>query len=152
MAPQVLGHPGAQFKGFKSLEDALAYMNKVPKGKGKEGSMSPNVHSVPETQRGRFLIVEDMKLYLLRTCVKLQIGSPIFDRSVFYDNQGLRMFAFTPAIRCDEKGINLEVESCFSPYEGKSRDDAAYQLLDKLLRQAGHSVCDFNYMRLYLAQ
>ncbi|MED6157456.1 hypothetical protein PIB30_023187 [Stylosanthes scabra] len=42
-AEQVLGYSGAQFKGFKNLEDALAYMNKGSdgNGKGKGKTVSP---------------------------------------------------------------------------------------------------------------
>ncbi|MED6130961.1 hypothetical protein PIB30_005615 [Stylosanthes scabra] len=39
-AAQVLGYKGAQFKGFKKLEEALAYMNKRSDGKGKGKSVT----------------------------------------------------------------------------------------------------------------
>ncbi|MED6225075.1 hypothetical protein PIB30_090269 [Stylosanthes scabra] len=93
-----------------------------------------------------------MELYLLRACHKLQAGCPIFDRKIFYDKDGLKLYAFTAALRCDHLGINVEVESIFSPKEARSRNDAAYKMLDKLLKQTGNSICDFNYRRLCLAQ
>ncbi|MED6126053.1 hypothetical protein PIB30_074653 [Stylosanthes scabra] len=41
---------------------------------------------------------------------------------------------WTPtALRCDDKGINVEAESCYCPDEARSREDAAYKLLDNLL-------------------
>ncbi|MED6132403.1 hypothetical protein PIB30_018603 [Stylosanthes scabra] len=173
-APNVLGYSRAQFKGFNSLDEAIAYMERGTNGKGKKvGStskgfekLSPQMAmlgmgtsrmlptqpestevygSVPiwssaETQGGDFLIVEDMEFYLLR------------DRKVFYDKDGLKPYAFTAVLRCDHLGINVEVDSNFSPDEARSRDDTAYKLLDHLLKHTGNSIYDFNYRQLCLAQ
>ncbi|MED6123213.1 hypothetical protein PIB30_047038 [Stylosanthes scabra] len=164
-APNVLGFPRAQFKGFKSLEEALKYMQKGKEAKGKMvGSSSSGMENlsrqmstlheeyVPQTQGGGFLIVEDMELYLLRACRTLEAGFPCFERRVFYDSEGLRHYAFKAALQCELKRIDMQADNFFCPDEGRAREDAAYKLLDKLLIQTGYSICDFNYRRLCLAQ
>ncbi|MED6107195.1 hypothetical protein PIB30_011765 [Stylosanthes scabra] len=148
-APHVLGFPGAQFKGFKSLEEAMKYMQAGSHGKGKmvgstskvmeklslqmstlrvgTSGMSPrqpfqgmsnesvpmgclgDEEFVPRTQGGGFLIVENMEIYLLRACRKLEAGGPSFQRRVFYDTEGLKHYAFKAALRCEQKGIDVEV-------------------------------------------
>ncbi|MED6209012.1 hypothetical protein PIB30_050486 [Stylosanthes scabra] len=133
----VLGFSGAQFKGFKSLQEAITYMKKETKEKrtmkqtleqltpqmhnlgvgssqqsftesGVVGSVSmatvrsTDVQFVPETQGGGFLIVEVMELYLLRACMKLEVGSPTLERRLHYSHYGGTLFSFSAALRCEE--------------------------------------------------
>ncbi|MED6204235.1 hypothetical protein PIB30_007347 [Stylosanthes scabra] len=202
--PQVTGFPFAKFKGFKSLGEALKYMQhgKEKKEKGplrnvdsltpqmrnmgvgssqggsswhdgsSQGGSSPggspatrfgrsipsipigsvDVDFVPETQLGGFLIAEDMVQYLVRACTKLNMPWPIVEGREFYSAYGVRMFCFTAALRCNERGLNLKVEGCISAEQSRARDNAAYKLLDVLLRHTGNSILDFNYRRLCAAQ
>ncbi|MED6149948.1 hypothetical protein PIB30_067503 [Stylosanthes scabra] len=106
----------------------------------------------PQMNGGRFLIIEDMEFYLLRACHKLEASCPILERKVFFDMYVQKLFAFSTALRCEEKGINLAEERCFWPEESKSRDEAAFKLLDSLLKQTGNEVCDFSYRRNCVAK
>ncbi|MED6150632.1 hypothetical protein PIB30_074265, partial [Stylosanthes scabra] len=103
---------------------------------------------VSETQGGGFLMVEDMEVYLMRACVKLGMGCPIFEPRWFISPQGERMVGYGASIRCEEKGVYLQVESSYCGSDGRARQDAAYLLLDQLLRRTGYTICDFNYRRL----
>ncbi|MED6195586.1 hypothetical protein PIB30_039281 [Stylosanthes scabra] len=107
---------------------------------------------VPETRLGGFLIVEEMELYLVRACMKLSMGCPILDGRAFYDQYGAKMFCFTGAFRCEEKGVYFEVEGCVCADQIRAREDAAYKLLDRLLTHTGHTILDFNYRRLCASQ
>ncbi|MED6120301.1 hypothetical protein PIB30_019624 [Stylosanthes scabra] len=148
---------GAQYKGFHSLEDALAYMQIGKPGKGKVLATQPcsayqdGSVLIGTSAGGGFVIVEDMEFYLLRTCHKLEAGCPIFERKVFFDMYGQKLYAFSAALRCKENGINMATESCFWLKESKSREEVSFKLLDSLLKQTGKEGCDFNYRRNYMA-
>ncbi|MED6168086.1 hypothetical protein PIB30_008742 [Stylosanthes scabra] len=174
----MLGVSGAQFKGFKSLEEALVYMHgrsaakeknivstptmkeKLSPAKVKVGEPSSKMLSTqPEASfdggsvdsgtyaGGGFVIVEDMELYLWKACHKLGLGCPVFDRKLFYDVSGQLMFAFLAAVRCEEKGLAVESDGSFMADEFMAREDAAFKLLDGLLKRTGTEVCDFNFRR-----
>ncbi|MED6117376.1 hypothetical protein PIB30_109453 [Stylosanthes scabra] len=101
---------------------------------------------------GGLVIEEDMEFYLLRVCTKLQLGSPRFERSVYYSQEGEPHYKFLVSLVCEEADISLKTSGCFSAAEGHARDDAAYTLLDMLLMKTGHSICDFNYRRVCVLQ
>ncbi|MED6155922.1 hypothetical protein PIB30_009984 [Stylosanthes scabra] len=180
-APQVLGVSGEQFKGFKSLEEALEYMQRGETGKGKMTIVTPTgaektsplkaklaespaqrAPTQPSSSvysggsqfgtdtGGGFAIVEDMEMYLWRACRKLAVGPPVFDRKVAYDVNGNLMFGFSAELRSVEKGIEVGAEGCFHPDELMAREDAAFKLLDSLLRKTGQEMCDFNFRRNFL--
>ncbi|MED6112804.1 hypothetical protein PIB30_064993 [Stylosanthes scabra] len=179
-APHVLGHSGAQYRGFKSLGNALDYMNRVhekkknmwsPQGGEKmarsvvnAGVGSPKFSPASsvldpvrwsfraEAQGGGFLMVEDMEVYLMRACVKLVMGCPVFEPRWFISPQGERMVGYSASLRCEEKGVYLQVESSYCGDDGHARQEAAYLLLDQLLRRIGYTICDFNYRRLCEAE
>ncbi|MED6196116.1 hypothetical protein PIB30_044243 [Stylosanthes scabra] len=111
-----------------------------------------DVDIVQEAQGGGFLIAAEMELYLLRACTKLHLGSPRFERREFYSEFGLRMYYFTAKLKCEEKGLVLEVQGCYCHDEGRAREDASYNLLDRLLVETGHSIMDFNHRRLCAAK
>ncbi|MED6116737.1 hypothetical protein PIB30_102968 [Stylosanthes scabra] len=167
---QVLGVPKAKYKGFNSLQDALAFVNGGAETQKKKApslsldSLSPKMANLGvgsshmgATQIGMTWMVafksgfdrgEEMELYLVRACVKLHVGSPIFERREFYSEYGQRMYYFSAKLSCEEKGLMLEVQGCCCHDEGRAREDAAFNLLDKLLTQTGNSIMDFNYRRL----
>ncbi|MED6205860.1 hypothetical protein PIB30_021652 [Stylosanthes scabra] len=116
------------------------------------GDDAGDVEFVPETQGGGYLIVEEMELYLLRACMKLQVGSPQLERREFYSEYGQRMFYFKGKLNCEGKGLVLEIDGCACHDEGRAREDAAYNLLDRLLIATGNSIMDFNYRRLCIAK
>ncbi|MED6207709.1 hypothetical protein PIB30_038175 [Stylosanthes scabra] len=116
------------------------------------GGDAGDVDFVPETQGGGFLIAEEMELYLLRACLMLKLGSPRFEGKEFYSEYGQRMYYFSAKLTCEGKGLFLEVHGCFCQDEERAREDAAYNLLDKLLTTTGHSIIDFNYRRLCTAK
>ncbi|MED6203935.1 hypothetical protein PIB30_004065 [Stylosanthes scabra] len=103
---------------------------------------------VPETQRGGFVIMEEMELYMLCVCMKMGFGCPNFEPRLISSTYGGAMFSFKAAIRCDEKGINVEVEGGICGDQARAREDAAYNLLDNLLSQTGYSILDFNFRKV----
>ncbi|MED6169798.1 hypothetical protein PIB30_024611 [Stylosanthes scabra] len=107
---------------------------------------------VSQTQGGGFLMVEDMEVYLMRACVNLVMGCPVFEPRWFISPQGERMVGYDALLRCEEKGVYLQVESSYCGDDGRARQEAAYLLLDQLLRRTGYSICDFNYRRLCEAE
>ncbi|MED6157457.1 hypothetical protein PIB30_023188 [Stylosanthes scabra] len=74
------------------------------------------------------------------------------ERRVVFNNYGQKLFAFKARLCCDEKEIEVYAESCYCPDEARAREDVAFKILDKLLIQTGHSICDFNYRKLCVAQ
>ncbi|MED6226308.1 hypothetical protein PIB30_102310 [Stylosanthes scabra] len=156
---QVLGFSLDKFKGFLKISSRPCTPN-AETGYWVAGggltliglSGSGNVDYVPETQLGDFLIAEDIKLSLVRACMKLSMGCPMFEGKEFYLQYGVRMFYFSAALRCKERGVNLEVEGCVCAAQSRAREDAAHKLLDMLWRHTGNSIMDFNYRRFCAAQ
>ncbi|MED6215695.1 hypothetical protein PIB30_000701 [Stylosanthes scabra] len=194
---QVHGFPYASFRGFRSLEEAVEWMNKEPvcrkskqAAKGVE-KLSPDFYSKigggsygshayeiplfstqfsascshgasggnpkgkktvetePEPEKRGLIIEEEMEFYLLRVCTKLHYGSPKFERYAYLSQHGDQHYRFSAKLVCEEAGIKLEAHGCFSPNEEVARDDAAYNLLEMLLRCTGYSICDYNYRQVY---
>ncbi|MED6120543.1 hypothetical protein PIB30_021706 [Stylosanthes scabra] len=196
---QVHGFPFSSFKGFKSLEEALQWMNEEPRrSKAKSAAkevekLSPKFYSkigggssgfhayqipvfstqiqssssrgpaggntkgktlvetVAEPERGALIIEEQMELYLLRVCSKLHLGSPK-QRYEYHSQDGEQHYRYSAKLVCEEAGINVEAHGCFSSNEDHARDDAAYSLLEMVLRRKGYYVCDYNYRHMCALQ
>ncbi|MED6115668.1 hypothetical protein PIB30_092897 [Stylosanthes scabra] len=156
---QVSGVPKAKYKGFNSLQDALAFVNGGAETQKKKApllsldSLSPKMANfgvgsshMGATQMG------------MTGMVAFKSG---FDRGdVDYVSKTQeeafslrRRWSYTwyERLRCEEKGLMLEVQGYCCHDEGRAREDAAFNLLDKLLTQTGNSIMDFNYRRLCAA-
>ncbi|MED6136757.1 hypothetical protein PIB30_058823 [Stylosanthes scabra] len=157
----------AQFKGFKSLDEAVAYMQKGADQKLKGPVQNTGVQLTPQMQRlgvgsssnfrqsvYRAETTHSTKLVAQTRTMSRQrkMGCPMFEPKVFYSQVGEKLFAFTAELRCQEKGLNLEVEGFACPDERRAREDVTYNLLDNLLRHTSNSILDFNYRRLCVAQ
>ncbi|MED6106129.1 hypothetical protein PIB30_002022 [Stylosanthes scabra] len=116
--------------------------------KGKKAVETEAEHELQKGGRGGLIIKEEMELYLLRVCAKLHFGSPKFQRSVYVSQEGEQHYRFEAKLVCEEAGINLECHGCFISNEDYARDDAAYTLLEMLLRCTGYSICDYNYRQV----
>ncbi|MED6110531.1 hypothetical protein PIB30_043866 [Stylosanthes scabra] len=147
----VSGYPRAKYKGFKSLEEALDYMN-GPSSQKLKGTSSQNVERLtPQMQKlGMWLSQPSAtQTWLGGRC---NVGCPTFEPREFYSQFGSKMYACTAALRSEEMGINLEVEGRVCPDKNRAREDAAYNLLQQLLTVTGSSIMDFNYRRLVEAE
>ncbi|KAL4305615.1 hypothetical protein AHAS_Ahas16G0096000 [Arachis hypogaea] len=66
-----------------------------------------------------FIITEDMEVYLIRV-----------------------------VLQSAEHGLNWVVDGCFSEDEAKARQDAAFQMLDKVLTMTGRKISDYNFRKV----
>ncbi|MED6180658.1 hypothetical protein PIB30_012256 [Stylosanthes scabra] len=150
----------------QSVDRLTLHMKNLGVGSSREASTQSqfmrNVQSYPiggrdgeyvlETQGGGFVIMEEMELYLLCVCMKLNFGWPTFEPLLFTSTSGGMLFSFKAALRCDEKGINVEVDGGICSDQSRAREDAAFNLLDNLLTMTGNSILDFNYRKVRALQ
>ncbi|MED6170382.1 hypothetical protein PIB30_030355 [Stylosanthes scabra] len=66
--------------------------------------------------------------------MKLRDGCPVIDGRGFYSPLGEKVFSFSVALQCDELGLNPKAVGCVCPDESRAREDAAYNLLDLVLK------------------
>ncbi|MED6188218.1 hypothetical protein PIB30_084016 [Stylosanthes scabra] len=107
---------------------------------------------VTRSQAGQFIITENMEVYLVRACTKLQVGTLSFTRREWYTVDGHHLVAFFAVLQCKEKNIQLDVAGTFFMDDFLAREDAAYRLLESLLDRTGACISDFNYRALCSAR
>ncbi|MED6111867.1 hypothetical protein PIB30_056306 [Stylosanthes scabra] len=167
---QVLGFPRAKFKGFHSLEEEVTYMQEAKSRKLKGTQTSKVEWLAPEMQKmgvgsSQATYTHDEGSADVLSQSSGSVGGtgdsgggicdlrgdgdvPSSDGRSFYSQFGGMMFSFRAELRCDEKGVMLQVDGCACSDEGRAREDAAYTLLEKLLIVTGHRIMDFNYRKM----
>ncbi|MED6155014.1 hypothetical protein PIB30_001696 [Stylosanthes scabra] len=135
--------------GFGSSSDAQSGNPHVsadfPLFMGRYVGLDAGEDAVPDTQRGGFIITEEMEVYLVRACTRLRVGTPEFTHREFFSVNGHHQVGYFTSVHCSEKDIHLEVASGLFWDDAFAREDAAYNLLSKLLVRTGRSIRDYNY-------
>ncbi|MED6131447.1 hypothetical protein PIB30_009928 [Stylosanthes scabra] len=151
-AIHVLGFPRAQFKGFKSLEEALEYMKEPPSQKMK-GPYSENLERLTPGMQKLVMGLSQAGVThggLVGSSSMHASGSS--DVEFVPEMQHGGFLIVEASLRLEEMGIDLEVDGCFSLDKNKVREDAAYNMLQQLLMVTGKAIMDFNYRRACAAE
>ncbi|KAL4305994.1 hypothetical protein HN51_039946 [Arachis hypogaea] len=105
--------------------------------------LGPNI--VPETCSNKFVLVEDMEVYLIRVCCQLKLDYPVFNRQEFFFDSGELLHGYWVTLQSQQRDINWIVEGRFSPDEGNARQDASFKMLGKVLSLVGKEIHNYNY-------
>ncbi|QHN92244.1 Ribonuclease H [Arachis hypogaea] len=99
----------------------------------------------PKLDPTSFMIMEDMVQLLLRVCVHLQVGPPVFFLRDGFRREENNYHGFGVSLQSTAKGINFFVSRRLSTDERLARQDAAFITLERLLDEAEVKIFDFNF-------
>ncbi|QHO20622.1 Ribonuclease HI [Arachis hypogaea] len=114
----------------------------TPKGKALTG----------DTWGADFVITEDMEVYLIRVCSQLRLDYPVFTRRESYTQNGAQLHGFWVVLQSAQHGVNWVVDGLFSEDEAEARQDATFQMLEKVLTMTGREICDYNFRKVAALQ
>ncbi|QHO21254.1 uncharacterized protein LOC107613727 [Arachis ipaensis] len=163
---QVYGFKGSQYKGFMVRREAESWWSlprQDPNGdntvhEAQELAVSFGDLKVGEcvnvtgdgssgsgTAATELLLHEpDMEKLLLRVCVQLQVGPPVFFLRDSFRSEGKKYHGFGVSLQSTAKGINFFESGRLSTDERLARQDAAFITLERLLEEAEVKIFDFN--------
>ncbi|RYR31865.1 hypothetical protein Ahy_B01g056800 [Arachis hypogaea] len=87
-----------------------------------------------------FVITEDIEVYLIRVCSQLRLDYSVFTQRESYTQNGVQLHGFWVVLQSAQHGVNWVVDGLFSEDEAKARQDAAFQMLEKVLTMTGRKV------------
>ncbi|QHO08426.1 hypothetical protein HN51_067028 [Arachis hypogaea] len=103
-----------------------------------------------EELNGDFAIVSDMEEWLLKACYEAKIPGPCFFKQERFLRDDGPYFGFTVVVPGDPFEIPLSVKRRFSLNEKAAREDAALEMLDRVVELSGKEIRDFNYSKVKL--
>ncbi|KAL4316148.1 hypothetical protein HN873_051948 [Arachis hypogaea] len=89
-----------------------------------------------------------MEVYLIRICCHLRLDYSVFTRHESYSQNGEHLHGYWVVLQSVKHGLNWVVNGCFLEDEAEARQDAAFQMLDKVLTMTGKKISDYNFRKV----
>nr|XP_025670894.1 uncharacterized protein LOC112770724 [Arachis hypogaea] len=121
---------------------------------GQRAPLSRWVNCIPPTEvaSAAYAVNLSMEDLLHKVCYNASLPPP----SYFRTELGLRdtgvVYAFSVVLPWNPLGADVHAKGRFSPLEMDAKEDAAFNMLQKVLHTTGQEIRDFNYLKAKMLQ
>ncbi|KAL4373056.1 hypothetical protein AHAS_Ahas05G0043600 [Arachis hypogaea] len=97
-----------------------------------------------------FAIVNNIESWLVKICHDSKIPSPCFFKQEIFLRESATFYGFTVVIPGNPFEASMVAKGRFSLVEKAAREDAALEMLGRVLEITDKEICDYNYFKVNL--
>ncbi|XLR56631.1 hypothetical protein S83_007303 [Arachis hypogaea] len=132
-------------------EGASGHNDNLSNERSRRGAVVSWLPVIPEEELNLdFAVVANMEDWLVKVCHDAQIPSPCFFKQERFTREKGPFYGFTVVVPGNPFEVELSARGRFSLVEKAAREDAAFEMLGRVLDLTGKEIRDYSYSKLKL--